>query len=178
MAAQSSIHWQDIFLPDVPLMEIFIRGTLVYLFIFFLLRFILKRQAGTVGITDLLVVVLIADASQNAMAADYQSVPAGLFLVGTIIFWSYTLDWLGYRFPRMQRLVHPPPLPLIQNGRLLYRNLRKELITEGELMTQLREQGIIDIQAVKLAFMEGNGMISVIPYENNTAQQKPQRPGH
>lgn len=112
------------------------------------------------------------------MAADYQSVPAGLFLVGTIIFWSYTLDWLGYRFPRMQRLVHPPPLPLIQNGRLLYRNLRKELITEGELMTQLREQGIIDIQAVKLAFMEGNGMISVIPYENNTAQQKPQRPGH
>ena len=59
---------------------------------FALLRFVLKREAGTLAITDLLVVVLIADAAQNAMADDYRSVPDGLLLVATIVFWSYALD--------------------------------------------------------------------------------------
>lgn len=156
------VDWAKMFVPDTPIIEILLRGSIVYFFIFFLLRFVLKRQAGAVGITDLLVVVLIADAAQNAMADDYHSIPDGLLLVATIIFWSYTLDWLGYKFPRIQRLIHPPPLPLVKDGRMLRRNMRKELITEGELLSQLREQGVDDIQTVKMAYMEGDGYISLI----------------
>jgi hypothetical protein len=58
----------------------------------------LKREAGGVGITDMLVIVLLADAAQNAMAGEYKSISDGLVLVSTIIFWSYALDWLGYRY--------------------------------------------------------------------------------
>lgn len=156
------VDWAKMFVPDTPIIEILLRGSIVYFFIFLLLRFVLKRQAGAVGITDLLVVVLIADAAQNAMADDYHSIPDGLLLVATIIFWSYTLDWLGYKFPRIQRFIHPPPLALVKDGRMLRRNMRKELITEGELLSQLREQGVDDIQAVKMAYMEGDGYISFI----------------
>ncbi len=78
--------------------------------LFMLLRFFLRRQAGTVGITDLLVVTLIADASQNAMADHYRSVPDGIMLVIVIITWSFLIDWLGYHFPTIQRIVHPPPI--------------------------------------------------------------------
>src|SRR3712207_8501617 len=50
----------------------------------------------------------------------------------TIIFWSYFLDWLGYQFPQIQRFIHPAPLPLVRNGQMLQRNMRRELITKGE----------------------------------------------
>src|SRR5215212_4428035 len=112
------VDWEHILLPDTPLLEIFLRGSVMYLSLFLLLRFVLKRQAGTVGITDLLVVVLIADAAQNAMGDDYKSVPDGIVLVCTIIFWNYALDWLGYHSPFVGRLVHPPPLELVRNGRV------------------------------------------------------------
>jgi uncharacterized membrane protein YcaP (DUF421 family) len=165
MRAFDSIRWNDVLVPTVPLIEIFLRGTAVYLGLFLMLRVVLKREAGTVGITDLLVVVLIADAAQNAMAAEYKSVPEGLLLVGTIIFWSYALDWIAYRSPLLRHWINPPPLPLIQEGRLNRKNLRKELITVEELESQLREQGIEDIASVKTAYMEGDGRISAIKFD-------------
>jgi uncharacterized membrane protein YcaP (DUF421 family) len=134
----------------------------MYLALFFLLRVILKRQAGTLGMTDLLLITLLADASQNGMAGDYKSLPDGIVLVATIIFWSYALDWLSFKSPRFQRLIEPPPLPLIKNGQLLRRNMRRELITEADLMGQLREQGISDISKVKEAYIESDGRISVV----------------
>lgn len=79
-----------------------------------------------------------ADAAQNGMAKEYRSVTEGVMLVAMIIGWDYALDWLGYRFPAFQRLVRPAPLPLVRNGKLLYANMRRELVTREELMTQLR----------------------------------------
>jgi len=157
------MDWARTFLPGTPLLETFLRGSLVYLTLFTLLRIMLKRQqAGMVGVTDLLLLVLLADAAQNAMADDYTSIPDGLLLVATIICWSYGLDWLGYRFPRVQRLLHPPPLLLVKEGRLLRQNMHQELVTKEELLTQLREQGVEDLAQVKAAYMEGDGRISVI----------------
>ncbi len=139
----------------------------MYLALFILLRVILKRQTGTLGMTDLLLITLIADASQNGMAGDYRSIPDGIVLVVTIIFWDYALDWLSFKSPRFQRLIKSPPLPLIKNGNLLQRNMRKELITKADLMGQLREQGISDISKVKEAYMESDGQISVIEHEEH-----------
>lgn len=162
------IDWERLIMPSTPFLEIVLRGSITYLALFVLLRLILKRQAGTVGITDLLVVVLIADAAQNAMADDYHSITDGLLLVTTIVFWSHMLNWFGYRFPRFQRFFHPPPLPLVEEGSVLRHNLRRELITRDELMSQLREQGVDDLTQVKRAFMEGDGHISVITYNGGS----------
>ncbi len=156
------VDWGKVLSPDTPLLEIFVRGSALYLIVFALLRFVQKRQSGTVGMTDLLVLVLIADAAQNAMADDYSSITDGILLVATIIFWSQALDWLGYRIPAVGRFVHPPALPLVEDGRINVRNCRKELITEEELLTQLRLQGVEDVSEVRKAYMEGNGQISVV----------------
>src|SRR6185295_13388597 len=126
------LDWKAIFLPDVSVVEIILRGSVMYLSIFVLLRIVLKRQTGTLGMTDLLLITLLADASQNAMAGDYKSVPDGIVLVATIIFWNYAFDWLSYRFPRFERLIEPAPLPLVKYGRLLRRNMKRELVTESE----------------------------------------------
>lgn len=159
------MDWKSIFSLDVPLLEIILRGSVMYISLFVLLRVVLKRQAGGLGMTDLLLITLIADASQNAMAGEYRSLPAGIILVSTIIFWSFAFDWLSYRFPWFNRLTEPPPLPLIKNGKLLRRNMRRELITEEELMSQLREQGLDDVGKVKEARMESDGHISVVQQE-------------
>ena len=158
----------DWFIPSNNVVEMLFRGSVVYLALFVMLRLVLKRESGAVGITDLLVVVLVADAMQNAMTADYTSITEGLILVATILFWSVSLNWLGFRFPAIGRFVHPPPLELIKNGRLLRRNMEKELISEEELMSQLRQQGVDDISEVKRACIEGDGHISVVQFNNGS----------
>jgi uncharacterized membrane protein YcaP (DUF421 family) len=161
-----SVDWQAMFSPEHSLLEIFLRGTIMYIVLFSILRFFLKRQSGVIGIADLLVVVLIADAAQNAMAAEYKSITEGTLLVLTIVFWNYAVDWLGHRFPLIQRFTRPPPLQLIKDGRLLHRNMREEMITKEELLSQLRQQGIEDPGQVKKAYIEGDGRISIIRLDN------------
>jgi len=156
------IDWKSILWPDTSFLEIIVRGSVMYIAIFTLLRIVLKRQAGTLGITDLLLITLIADASQNAMAGEYKSVPDGIVLVSTIIFWNYAFDWLSYKFAWFQRMIEAPPLQLIRHGKFLRRNMRQELITEEDLMGQLRAQGVDDVTKVKAAYIEGDGRISVI----------------
>lgn len=158
------MDWHAIFVPTIDLTEIFMRGTIIYLFLFFLLR-LLRREGGQIGIADVLVVVLIADASQNAMASDYKSITEGIVLVATIAFWDYLLDWLGYHSPLVQRLLRSPPLLLIKDGQIQRRNLRQEMISVEELMSQLREQGIDAVSKVKRCYLEGDGRISVIEFD-------------
>jgi uncharacterized membrane protein YcaP (DUF421 family) len=179
MGSLFEVHWGEVFRFGVSPLEIVVRGTLMYLILFALLRIILKREAGTVGLTDLLVVVLIADAAQNGMAGEYNSLSDGIVLVGTIIFWSYALDWLAFHFPAVERIIKPEPLPLIRDGRLLHENMRQELITEAELRSQLREQGHEDPDQIKVANMESDGRISAIAKENDQSdgQSAPERRG-
>jgi len=165
----SQIDWQSVFVPSLHIGEIILRGTVVYLFLFVLLR-LLRRGAGTIGISDLLVVVLIADAAQNAMASEYKSITEGLILVTTIVFWDYFLDWLGYQSPPVRRLLRPAPLLLIKDGRIQQRNLRREMITEEELIEQLREHGVENVSQVKESYIEGDGHISVIAKDSRSKQ--------
>jgi len=85
-----------------------------------------------------------------------------VILVATIVFWSYALDWLGYQFPKFEQLMSPPPLLLVDHGKLIRRNMRQELITVDKLMTALREEGVTALQEVRWAHMEPDGRISVI----------------
>lgn len=168
------VDWAKLFLPSVPLAEHFWRGTIVYLTLFTIIRLLPNRQIGAMGITDLLLIILFANAAQNSMASEFTSITDGLMLIGIMVAWSYGLNWLGFKFPVVQRLLSPPPLILVKHGRLMLRNLRRELITEGELMVQLRKQGIDNVAEVERAFMESDGSISVIA-RDRPAHEPPAR---
>jgi uncharacterized membrane protein YcaP (DUF421 family) len=158
--------WHSIFEPSLGIAEVMVRGTIMYLALFIIMRFMGRRQAGNFGPADLLVIVLIADAAQNSLGKDYSSVTEGIALVLTIVFWESAIDWLAWRFPSLRPLLAPPPLKLIENGQLIPANLRKEMLPEDELMGQLRQEGIEDIRDVKLACLEGDGRLSVLRYFN------------
>lgn len=155
------ISWSELFVPTHSVMEIIVRGTIMYLGIFTLMRFILKRQTGGLSIPDVLLVVLLADAAQNGMAGEYRSVTEGIVLVATIIFWNLAIDLVGYYVPFVERLARPAPLLLIKNGQVLRRHMRQELVTMDELMSKLREEGVASPADVAEAYIEGDGNISV-----------------
>jgi uncharacterized membrane protein YcaP (DUF421 family) len=170
------IDWRNLFVPTVPITELFMRASVMYLGLFALLRVILKRESGAVSITDVLLVVLLSEAAQNALAAGYTSITEGFILVITIIGWNYVLNWIGYHVPRFQRLIFPQPLVLVEDGEINWDNMRRELLTEEELMTQLREQGVDDVREVQTAHMEGDGQISVIKKkEEDDDDHRPKR---
>jgi uncharacterized membrane protein YcaP (DUF421 family) len=162
MSSMFQLDWQQMFVPTVPILEIVLRGTLMYLGLFLLMRFIMRRDPGDLSLADVLLVVILADAAQNGMAGEYRSITEGVILVATLICWNYALDWLAYRSPFMQRILEPPPLLLIKNGRMLKHNMRQEMITEEELRGQLRQHGVATVSEVKEARMESDGHISVI----------------
>jgi uncharacterized membrane protein YcaP (DUF421 family) len=133
----------------------------MYLCMLAIMRFVGRRQAGHFGPADLLVIVMIADAAQNGLGKDYSSVTEGVTLVLTIVSWEYFLDWLSFRFPSVRPILKLPSLKLIQNGRLEQNNLRKEMLTEEELRSQLRELEIENYNEVKLCTL-GDGRLSVL----------------
>jgi uncharacterized membrane protein YcaP (DUF421 family) len=154
--------WAELFAFSVPVLELVIRGTAIYWFLFVIFRFVIRRDVGAVGIADILILVIVADASQNAMAGEYTSISDGVVLVSTLIGWNILLDWLSFRLPAFRRFAQPTALCLVRDGRMLRRNMRKEWITDDELWSKLREQGVESLQQVKEAYMESDGEISVI----------------
>jgi uncharacterized membrane protein YcaP (DUF421 family) len=157
-----TLEWGEIFGLTVSPIELIVRGSAMYLFLFLIFRVVVRRRIGAVGMADLLVLVIIADAAQNGMAGEYRSVTDGAILVGTIVAWNWVIDWLNYRVPALRSWLEPPPLPLVLNGRLLHRNLRHEFVTEEELKSKLREKGVSDVAQVAQAHMESDGTVSVI----------------
>jgi uncharacterized membrane protein YcaP (DUF421 family) len=157
----------ELFQVHVPVPELMLRGTLVYWLLFCIFRFVLRRDVGAVGIADILLLVIIADAAQNAMSGGYDTFAEGAILVLTIVAWNWLLDMLSYKYPLVRRFATPNRLTLIKGGVLQRRNLRREYITLDELQEKLREQGIEKVADVKAAYLEGDGQISVI--RNGTA---------
>lgn len=155
----------SLFAVQVPVLELVIRGTAMYWFLFLAFRFVIRRDIGALGIADVLLLVIVSDAAQNAMAGPYQSVSEGFILVGTIIGWNVLLDFLAYRYRFVARFTSPRALPLVRHGHFLMDNLRREHLSADEVMSKLRGQGIAHLRQVKHAYMEGDGQISVIRYD-------------
>lgn len=174
------IDWERLFVPQTPLVELILRGTVMYLLLLAGLRVLVRRHVGSMSLMDLLLMVLIADAAQNAMGDDYHSITEGVVLCGTLIVWNWVLDWLSYRSKFVQSLLEPTPLPLVRDGQMLRRNMRQELVTVDELQSLLRQQGIEDVEEVRVARIEPDGGLSVMRRDgenNGEMKQKKRSPG-
>ncbi len=122
----------------------------------------MRRDIGNVGVSDFLFVVIIADASQNAMSADAKTIADGTLLISTLVFWNYIIDLASYKLEWFRKIVEAPPIILIKAGKLQQRNMRKEFISKTEVMAKLREQGIENLAGVKEMSLESDGKLSVI----------------
>lgn len=166
------INWDDMWSFSVSPWELVLRGTLMFWLILILLRLGGRRDIGSVGTADILLVVIIADAASNGMSADYKSVAEGAVLVTTLVFWSVAVDRLCYFFPLIDRLLEPRRIVLIKDGQVQRRGMRKEYVTMEELESELRKNGVDAVDKVWRAYMEATGEISVLTYDG-TGKKKP-----
>lgn len=156
----------ELFAVRMPVAEIIVRASAVYWFLFLIFRFVIRRDIGALGIADVLLLVILADAAQNAMAGGYSTISEGFILLGTIVGWNMLLDWLAFRYRAVARFTTPRALLLVRHGRFIRSNLRRERLTRDEVMTKLREQGVAHLRQVRHAYLESDGQISVIRYDD------------
>lgn len=165
----------ELFAVNVPVAELVLRGSAMYWFLFLIFRFVMRRDIGGVGVADVLLLVLVADASQNGMAGEYRTISEGFILVGTIIGWNWFLDWASYRFEAFRRFAEAPRLLLVDDGRPHLRNMKRHYITLDDLKSKLFQQGIESLDDVKKAYLEGDGEVSIIRRDRRRDDGQPRR---
>lgn len=158
--------WSHVFVLETPLLELVVRSTLLYTGILVLFRFMPRRSGGEMALMDLIFALLIVSAVSHSLG-DYTSIADGLFVVLVTMGWNYTLNALSFRIPWIERLLSPSALPVVKDGQMLRRNMRREFLTQDELRTCLREHGVEDIAEVKIAYVEGDGSISVVKHRGH-----------
>lgn len=156
-------NWAALFVVETPLLELVVRGSVLYLAILVLMRLLPRRTGGELATMDLIFLLLIAESASNAFG-DYRSVTEGLILVLVLVSWNFGMNAASYRFRCIERLVSAPPIQVVRDGKMLRRNMRREFLTEEELMSALRQQGIASLEQVKAAYVEGEGPITFVQY--------------
>ena len=153
----------DIFLPEISILEKVLRSAVIYIFLLLAFRFAGKREVGQLTPFDLIVLLIISNVVQNAVIGDDTSLGGGLIGAVTILALNYAVVELTYWSKPMRRLLETQPSLLIFNGRILDENLRRERITLDDLLSALREHGLVELADVRFAVLEENGKISVVP---------------
>jgi uncharacterized membrane protein YcaP (DUF421 family) len=153
-----------LFVPDIPVVEKVLRSVVVYLFILVAFRLTGKRQVGQLTPFDLVLLLLISNVVQNAIIGNDNSLGGGLIGAVTILVVNWLVNEITYRSKRVRRLLEAQPTILVHNGRILHDNLAHERVTMDDLLAALRRNGVADVSHVRVAMLEENGGISVIPH--------------
>jgi uncharacterized membrane protein YcaP (DUF421 family) len=152
-------------LPDIgsSLVEVAFRTAVVYVFLVLGLRLGGKREIGQLGILDLIVLLVIADAVQNAMVGENTTLWGGLVAAGTLLLLDKGLKAVAERSRRVKGLLEGEPRLLIRDGQLLERAMREEGIDLADLEMAIRSHGEAKVGDVGLAVLERDGTISIVP---------------
>lgn len=148
---------------SVPLWELIVRTMVVYLVVFGLLRIGGKRELGQMRPADFVVILIIANAVQNAMNGGDVSLIGGLVSAATLVGMNLLLGRFGRAFPVIGRFVVEEPTLLLQDGEPMDKNLKSENVDVADIEMAAREHGIDDLKDVAAAVLEVDGSISVIP---------------
>lgn len=148
---------------DVSGWSIVARTVIVYGAVLAGLRLAGKRELGQMTPFDLVVVLLIANAVQNAMVGPDTSVTGGLIAAGVLVALNYGMALARERLPLLRRAVEGSPTLLISDGKFVTGHLRREGLDEDEVLMAIREHGVAGIEDVRVAVLETDGSISIVP---------------
>ena len=162
----------DLFVPQLPLIEKIIRPIIVYFCLLVLIRFGGKRELGSMTAFDIIVLLVLGNAVQNAIIGEDYSLMGGLIDAVVLMICNYVMVRLSYRFNKIQRLVEGTPTLLVRDGKPVIRHLAKEAITENELHSKLCQQGFENIADVRLAILETDGTMTVERYPSSSEDNR------
>lgn len=144
-------------------MDIVVRAFFAYLFVLVITRVMGRRELSSLEPFDLILLVVIGDLLQQGVTQSDLSFTGILLAVGMFAFLTIATSYLGFRFPRVRTLLEDEPLILVQDGKLVEKNLRRERMTAEEVAAEARFQQIDSLEKVRWAVLESGGRISFIP---------------
>lgn len=153
------------------------KSVAVYIFILFAIRLFGKKELAQLSVIDLVFILLISNAVQNAMVGPDTSLIGGLAAATGLFAINYALKIINYRFPEFSRAIQGESLLLIYEGKIIQKNLETAMISQSELEAAVREHGVESCEQVTIAVLEVDGNISVVSDEFKTKTVKKRR-GH
>lgn len=153
----------NLFVPGVSIAEKIVRPLLVYAFLVLILRVGGRRELGQMNAFDLVVLLTISNTVQNAIIGNDNSLLGGLVGATTLVLINLLVVRFLYRHPKLDRKIEGEPVWLVRDGRIIEENLRREMVTEDELLAAVRRQGVSSIKECDQVILETSGTITVIP---------------
>jgi uncharacterized membrane protein YcaP (DUF421 family) len=147
--------------PSVGVFELILRGVIVYLALFALLRFIGKKHVGELSPFDLVVLLIISETVDGSLIGDDKSLTGGLISAATLVAVVQLVGSLTWRFRPVERFVDGKPRILVRHGEICGDVMRSEQVTRAELMEALRREGCSSLQNVRYAILETDGSITL-----------------
>jgi uncharacterized membrane protein YcaP (DUF421 family) len=144
-------------------MDLVIRAAIGFLFVFVLTRVVGRRELSSLEPFDLILLVMIGDLVQQGITQNDFSVTGMLLVGGTVALLTVALSYAGFRFPRLRPLLEGEPVIVVQDGKPIDRNLRRNRITHEELAALARAQQLQSLDEVQWAVLETSGQVSFIP---------------
>jgi uncharacterized membrane protein YcaP (DUF421 family) len=144
-------------------MDITLRAVLLFLFMYLLTRVIGRRELSSLQPFDLILLIVLGDTIQQGLTQDDYSVTGAVIAVGTIAGLQVLTSWSAFKFPWLRRVLDGHPIVLVEDGRVIEKNLRRERLTIDDLTEQARANQVTALEDVQWAIFEPSGSISFIP---------------
>jgi uncharacterized membrane protein YcaP (DUF421 family) len=144
-------------------MDIALRGIALFLFVYLLTRVIGRRELSSLQPFDLILLIVLGDSIQQGLTQDDYSITGAVIAVGTIASLQVLTSWSAFRFPWLRRALDGHPVVLVEDGKVIEKNLRRERLTIDDLAEQARTNELASIADVQWAIFEPSGTISFIP---------------
>ena len=154
--------WPSILGIETSVWELIGRAAILYAAITFLLRVMPRRAGNQLAAMDLVFLLLVTEAASHALG-DFSSIGDGLVMIVTLVALDYLINSLTFHSKLAERILTHSSVQIVRDGKMLRREMRREYLTEDELMAYLRSEGIDQLSKVKKAFVESDGRISVVP---------------
>jgi uncharacterized membrane protein YcaP (DUF421 family) len=144
-------------------MDLTIRAVVLFGFVFLITRIIGRRELSSLEPFDLILLIVMGDAIQQGLTQDDYSVTGALIVIGTFAVLQVLVSYLSYRFPRLRPALDGEPLVIVQDGKAIEKNMKRERITLGEVMVEARQQQVASLDDIAWGVLETSGKISIIP---------------
>jgi uncharacterized membrane protein YcaP (DUF421 family) len=143
-------------------MDIVLRAIVLYAFVVFVMRVTGRRELSSLSAVDLVLLIVLGDAIQQGLTQSDYSVTGAVIAVSTIATMSVLTSYLSFRSPRARKVLEGLPIVVVEHGKLVERNLRRERMTEDEVAEEMRMQQIGSLDEVEWAIVESNGSMSFL----------------
>jgi uncharacterized membrane protein YcaP (DUF421 family) len=144
-------------------MDLAIRAAFLFCFVYLLTRIIGRRELSSLEPFDLILLIVIGDAIQQGLTQDDYSVTGAMIVVGTFAMLQVLVSLVSYRFPRLRPALDGEPIIVVQDGKPIERNMKRERLTLEEVLVEARGQQIASLEQIEWAVLETSGKISIIP---------------